>query len=127
MELLAELDVDTAEAGAARRGRGAFQCGVCVLNRGERFGGWGTAEFVEGGLAGEVCLPGDIELKRVDDSLRGGGNFGADTVARNERDVVGHDGRQMCPPGMKWYKRSVARRQPLLPVWPRVERFMKVS
>ena len=60
MQLLTQLDVDAAEAGAAWSGRRAFERGVRVFDRGERFGRQRAAQCIERRLAGEVGLPNDV-------------------------------------------------------------------
>ena len=90
LQLLPQLDVDAAKAGAAgRRGR-AFERGVGVLHGGERFRRQRRADCIERRLAGEVRFPFEIEARGVDDTLRSRGDFGADAVAGDEDDAVGH-------------------------------------
>ena len=89
LQLLPQLDVDAAKAGAAGRGGGAFERGVGAADGVERFGRQRGADGIERGLAGEVRFPFDVDAGRVDDAPGGGGDFGADAVAGDEDDAVG--------------------------------------
>src|SRR4051794_8117289 len=126
MQLLPQLDVDAAKAGAAGRGRRAFQRGVGILNCSESFGGERAAKRIEGGLAGEMCLPDDVYSKSIEDALRSGSYFWADAVAGNKRDLIRHGYPPKTPPSMTWYPVSDYPRRPRRNLLRISHRFMKL-
>ena len=56
-------------------------------------GGNGAPMASSADLPGEMLFPLDVEAGRVDDAPRRGRHFGADAVAGNEDDSVGHGDR----------------------------------
>ena len=100
LQLLPQLDVDAAEAGAAGRGGGAFERGVGAADRGERLGGQRRCRAASSADCPARCASHLMSSAgRVDDALRRGGHFRADAVAGDENDAIGH-----------WIRRSSDRR-----------------
>ena len=91
-ELVAERDVDRAEAGADRRRDRPLQRDLVRLHRGERLLGQrrpGRLHHVDAGLA---HIPVELDSGRLEHAARRLGQLGPGAVARDESHAVCHSG-----------------------------------
>ena len=90
LELLAQPDVDRAEAGADRRGERALEREGVLPDALDRGVGQRRAGGVHRRHPGQLLVPVEAEPAGLEHVHRLGGDLGPDPVARDEGDVVGH-------------------------------------
>jgi len=89
VEFFAERDVDAFEAAADGSGDRAFEGDAVALDGFVEGGGDVLAVDFEGFGPGSKALPLKLDAGGFEDADYGVGDFGADAVAGNERDLVG--------------------------------------
>ena len=89
-QLLAQRHVDALVAAADGRGGGALQAHARHFERGEHFVGNQLAVFGQGAHAGFHALPFDGHAGGLYGAHGGFRNFRSDSVAGDQRDLVGH-------------------------------------
>ena len=92
LEALAEFDVDAGKSTADRGGDGALQSDAGALDGFVQLFRNVLLVFLVGLGAGGEGFPIELEAGSFEDTNGGGGDFGADAVAGDERDFVCHAG-----------------------------------
>ena len=85
VEFGAERDVDRAEPAADRRGQGSLQREAGLADARERLGRQRLSVLFDRGQASEMDVPVERRACRLQDADHGLGDFGADTIAGDER------------------------------------------